>query len=189
TTYFFKVLAYTTNSSSSLAHTVEKSATPGITAFLTLDAFPPPPTGRRKNLSGWVGMAVQMNADATVTQLGRLFIETKVASHVLQIIGPAQGNAVLGAATWMPGGTIGDFKYEPLLPPVPLQESHLYYFVSREQNLGDSFLDIGTFTVATMPIGTIFSAVYSEDIGPGMPGPYTLYGSQNQAYGPVNFTY
>ena len=188
--YCFKVVAHTPDgSNSSLQETVQDCATPGVTAFLKLESFPPPPIGRRNNLSAWAGMAVQMHADAVATQLGRLFVETNVATHELRIIDPAQDDAMIGQVIWTPGGSIGDFKYEPLSPPTPLKADHLYYFVSREETSGDKFLDIGSFTVSAMPIGTIFSAVYSEDIAPGVPGPYVLYGSQNQAYGPVNFTY
>jgi hypothetical protein len=128
-----------------------------------------------------------MNADAIVTQLGRLVVANNVQNHDVRIVDPAQGYAVLGTVTLsMPGGPIGDFVYQPLLQPVTLQAFHLYYFVTHEQAGGDAFHDISGMVVNTTPVGTLLSGVFSDD---ATPDSYMFVGSMNQTYGPVNFTY
>ncbi len=183
TTYFFKVTAYTAQSSSSLNDSVEVFATPGVTAFVTLVMAGSP----RNNFSGWVGMAVQMYGDALVTQLGRLVVANNTRPHALRIVDPAQGNTVLGTVTVnMPAGPIGEFAYQPLPQAVALQAFRIYYFLTHEDNLGDLFHDILGTSVTTTAIGSILSGVYSDDVAPDT---YMLVGSNNQTYGPVNFTY
>jgi len=181
-TFFFKVIAHRGNSSSSLSQTNEVQVTPGVTAFLSFTN----PGAIRNDFAGWVGMAVQMNADAIVTQLGRLVVANNVRMHDIKIIDPGQGNMLLGAVTVnMPAGPIGTFAYQPLSPPVPLKQFRLYYFITHEEIGRDNFLDI--MPVDTTGIGSIIAGVYSYDTAPD--SYLFLGGSMNQTYGPVNFTY
>jgi len=180
-TFFFKVIAHTAESSSSLAQTLEVMATPGATAFLS---FTTPGAIHPDNFTGWAGMAVQMNADAIVTQLGRLVVANNVRMHDIKIIDPGQNNMLLGAVTVnMPAGPIGTFAYQPLAQPVALKQFRLYYFMAHEE-IGDDFHDI--MPVDTTGIGSIISGVYNYDTEPDT---YRFLGSMNQTYGPVNFTY
>jgi hypothetical protein len=182
TKHFFKVLAHTANSSSSLAATLPVESTPGVTEFLSFTTL----GTIRNNFTGWVGMAVQMNADAIVTQLGRLVVANNVRMHDIRIVDPGQGYAVLGAVTVnMPAGPIGTFAYRALPQPVALNKYRLYYFMTHEEIGGDDFHDI--MPVDTTGIGTIISGVYSDDAAPNTY--LSLGGSMNQTYGPVNFTY
>ena len=81
---------------------------------------------------------------------------------------------------------------DPSLDPVPLPQAvalqafRIYYFLTHEDNLGDLFHDIPGTSVTTTAIGSILSGVYSDDVAPDT---YILVGSNNQTYGPVNFTY
>jgi len=182
-TYIFRVVAHTQKGSSALDKCVPSNpATPGVTPFVTLVT----PGGLRNDFTGWVGMAVQMNDDVIVTQLGRLVLANNVGTHDVQIVDPGQANAVVAkVALSMPAGPIGEFAYGPVTPPVTLMKNRLYYFVTHEDNGGDNFYNINGLVVSTSPIGTILSAVYNTLA----PDTYVLYGSNNQTYGPVNFTY
>ena len=132
-------------------------------------------------------------APLTVTQLGRWTAATTVSgstygeTHTLEIIDPANGNAVVGsvALTTAPEES-GVFAYRPLSSPVTLAANHAYYLLSSETGGADTYYDSNTTLVSTSDV-TIDnpefeqSGTYHMDVSHG--------GLPNQCYGPVSFIY
>jgi len=173
--YFFKVRAY---SGSTFSESSPVSAAPGVTSFVTVMTL----GNDRSNFTGRCGMAVRMNVDTSVTQLGRV-MSGNTQPHELSIVDANQPNVVLAMVMWMPAGADGEFVYQPLPQPVLLQAFHTYYILTREQN-GEHFHDLLGMTVSTSSIGTIMSGVYDDEV---MMTGLVQYGTTNQLYGPVDF--
>lgn len=179
TQYFFKVRAYIDDNFGETDPT--KGIAPGITSFVTtimslgVD---------RSNLNGRCGMAVRMNVDTKVTQLGRM-MSGNVQPHELSIVDPSQPDVPLVTVMWTPRGMDGEFVYEPLPQPELLRAPLTYYILTQEKS-GEHFHDINGMMVATSGVGMVTSGV-SED--KDLMVPLTTYGTANQLYGPVDFLY
>ena len=184
TLYFFTVRAYITDV---FGESEPVSAAPGVTSFVTVMTL----GADRSDFTGRCGMAVRMNVDTRVTQLGRVMFANPVFGntqpHELSIVDASQPTVVLGMVTWTPEiGKEGMFIYRPLPQPVPLQALHTYYVLTHEQS-GEHFHNIlGMVVSMTSGVGTIVSGVYDDETT--MSG-LVPYGTTNQLYGPVDFLY
>jgi hypothetical protein len=177
TQYFFKVRAYIGNS---FGESDPVPAAPGVTRFVTVVSL----GNDRSTLNGRCGMAVRMNVDTKVTQLGRMMFGN-TQPHELSIVDSSQPGVVLAMVTWIPGGPDGEFVYQPLPQPVLLRAARTYYILTHEQS-GEHFHDVIGMMVSTSGVGTVTSGVSDdEDLMLGL----LPYGSANQLYGPVDFLY
>lgn len=136
---------------------------------------------------GSFGMVVQVGgAPLTVKTLGRAFAPGNVQIHTVQIL-TAAGVAVNGGFVQidMSGGTIGEFKYAPIVSAnaVVLAANTRYYIVSQEMSGGDQFYNHDTLITETSGAAVVTSSVRGDGVTfiEDRPGMF--------AYGPVNFEY
>jgi hypothetical protein len=164
-------------------------------------AGPPPPLGTdfvtsvaswgtsRNNFDGWVGMEVQVGSSPlTVSYLGRLYLpDNKNYAHEIKFVLASTGQDVPGGAVLLiPSGTPNEFSYKALEPPVILAPHTLYYLVSSEQSLGDSWYDQDHTVLATTPDASILGPV-SEAASTA--NAWNVAASAQHSHVPVDFRY
>lgn len=140
----------------------------------------------RNDFSGWVGCSLKTGANPLViSYLGRIVARGNSANHSLKL--------VRADATDCPGGltvlntsglTSGQFGYAPLTNPVVLEANSVYYLLSQETAGGDSWYDLGS-PVSTRSAAALVGGVLS----PTNSGVYTVTGSTNQTFGPLDMRF
>jgi predicted transglutaminase-like cysteine proteinase len=140
----------------------------------------------RNNFTGWVGMKVTVGTSpVTVSGLGRIFAPGDTGTHTVKIVTAQTSQDVSGGSVsiLMAGGTAGTFVYANLAATVTLSANTSYYIVTQETQGGDSWYDVDT-AIQTASVAVESTGVYSYD-----GATYSLLGSANHSYGPVDFTY
>ena len=175
------VVTNTAGSTSSTAATMTVTASLPSTNYVTSTTL----GALRNNFSGWVGMSITVGGSpVNVAGLGRMFVAGNTGSHTVKIVS-SNGQDVSGGSVSvsMAGGTAGNFVYANLPASVTLNANTTYYIVSQEAAGGDQWYDINS-TIQTTTVAAETTGVWSPD-----GATYSLSGSANHAYVPVDFLY
>ena len=100
----------------------------------------------RNDYGGWLGMELTVGSSSlTVTSVGRLCLAGNSASHTVEFVSTATGQAVTGgsASVNMAGCTAGQFVYVSLPAAITLQAGSSYYLASQEVVGGDTWYSNG----------------------------------------------
>lgn len=139
----------------------------------------------RNDFSGAVGMEITVGSTPiTATQLCRYYVSGNSGTHTLTLA--STSGATLASVPIDMGAGSADsngFKCAALTHGVSLSPSTSYYVTSSETNGGDQWRDYNLTLTPTSGAGSIPSAVYLYG------GSYTLYGSTDNSYGPVDLYY
>jgi RHS repeat-associated protein len=138
----------------------------------------------RNNHPGWVGLKFTVGAiPIQVTQLGRWIVSGNSQTHGVKLAYASTGADVTGGSVSIntSGKTPGQFAYASLTSPITLAANTSHYLVSQEFSGGDQWLDYDS-QLTPSGIATIDSGAFNWGTAP-----YSVWGSSNNGYGPVNF--